>query len=50
MSTSAPPAGKETNWVQSIPDKGWFTYLRFYGPTEAFFDKSWVMTHFEKIN
>jgi hypothetical protein len=43
------PAGKEANWVQTIPDKGWFTYLRFYGPTEAFFDKSWAMTDFEKI-
>jgi len=44
------PADKEANWVQTIPDKGWFTYLRFYGPTEAFFGKSWVMTDFEKIN
>jgi hypothetical protein len=43
------PAGKEANWVQTVPGKGWFTYLRFYGPTEAFFDKSWVMTDFEKI-
>jgi len=20
---------------------GWFPYLRFYSPTEAFFDKTW---------
>ncbi len=36
------PEGKEANWVQTNPDKGWFAYFRFYGPTEAFFDKSWA--------
>jgi hypothetical protein len=44
-----PPRGKETNWVQTVPGKGWFTYLRFYGPTEPFFDKSWALNDFEKI-
>jgi hypothetical protein len=43
------PAGHETNWVQTIPGKGWFVYFRFYGPTEAFFDKSWALPDFEKI-
>lgn len=44
------PAGKEANWVQTTPGKGWFSYFRFYGPTEPFFDKSWVLPDFEKIN
>jgi len=35
------PAGKEKNWIQTVPGKGWFTLFRFYGPLEAFFDKSW---------
>jgi hypothetical protein len=35
------PAGKEKNWIQTVPGKGWFTYLRFYSPTQAFFDKTW---------
>ena len=35
------PAGKESNWVQTIPGKGWFTILRLYGPMEPWFDKSW---------
>jgi hypothetical protein len=43
------PTGKEANWVQTEPGKGWFTYFRFYGPTEAFFDKSWSLPDFEKI-
>ena len=34
-------AGKEKNWIKTVPGKGWFPYLRFYSPTEAFFDKSW---------
>lgn len=43
------PKGKETNWVQTNPGKGWFAYFRFYGPTEAFFDKSWALPDFERI-
>lgn len=35
------PAGKARNWVQTVPDKGWFTYIRLYGPLEPFFDQSW---------
>jgi hypothetical protein len=43
------PKGKETNWVQTVPGKGWFTYFRFYAPTEPFFDKSWALPDFEKV-
>lgn len=35
------PAGKEKNWIQTTPGKGWFVLFRFYGPLEAFFDKTW---------
>ncbi|WP_203237634.1 DUF1254 domain-containing protein [Streptomyces sp. CdTB01] len=35
------PQGKEGNWVQTVPGKGWFTLLRLYGPLESWFDKSW---------
>jgi len=35
------PAGKESNWLQTVPDKGWFILLRLYSPTEAWFDKTW---------
>jgi hypothetical protein len=35
------PAGKENNWIQTIPGKGWFTILRLYGPLEPWFDKTW---------
>ena len=36
-----PPAGKESNWVQSVPGKTWNTILRLYGPLEPWFDNSW---------
>jgi hypothetical protein len=35
------PKGKEANWIQTVPGKGWFTCLRLYGPLEPWFDKSW---------
>ena len=35
------PEGKEANWIQTVPDKGWFCLLRLYSPTEAWFDKTW---------
>ena len=31
----------EENWIQTVPGKGWFPYLRFYSPTEAFFNATW---------
>jgi len=30
---------KEKNEIKTVAGKGWFPYLRFYSPTEAFFDK-----------
>ena len=35
------PKGKEANWIQTVPGKGWFTALRLYGPLEPWFDKTW---------
>ena len=35
------PAGKENNWVQTVPGTAWNTLLRLYGPLEPFFDKTW---------
>jgi hypothetical protein len=35
-----PPPGKETNWIQTIPGKGWFIMLRLYGPLDPWFDKT----------
>ena len=34
------PAGQESNWVQTIPGKSWFTILRLYGPLEPWFPQA----------
>jgi hypothetical protein len=34
-------AGKEKNWVQTIPGNGWNTILRLYSPLEPWFNKTW---------
>jgi hypothetical protein len=43
------PAGKEANWIQTVPGKGWFSLLRLYSPTEAWFDQTWRPGEIEKI-
>lgn len=35
------PEGKENNWVQTIPGKGWNMLWRVYGPLPPWFDKTW---------
>jgi hypothetical protein len=35
------PVGKENNWVQTIPGKGWNVLFRLYGPLQPWFDKTW---------
>ena len=42
-----PPEGWETNWIETVPEKAWFAYFRFYGPTEAYFDRTYPLPDFE---
>ena len=42
------PAGKERNWLATVPGKGYFVVLRLYGPTAAAIDKSWKPGDIEK--
>ena len=44
-----PPQGKEGNWIETIPGKGWFAALRLYGPLDPWFDKTWRIGEFELI-
>ena len=45
------PAGVEKqNWVEVIPDQGFFVYIRYYGPLNAFNDKTWVPNDVELVN
>ena len=29
------------NWIRTMPGRGWYVFLRLYGPLEPFFDKTW---------
>jgi hypothetical protein len=43
------PQGKEGNWLATVPGKGYFAILRFYGPTEEALNKSWKPGDIEKM-
>ena len=44
------PEGKpKSNWIQTLPGKGWFSYFRLYGPTQAYFDRSWVLPDITRV-
>ena len=44
------PEGFEKNWVKTIPGEGWFTYIRLYGPLDAYFDQTWKPDDILKID
>ena len=44
------PKGWENNWIKSVPGRAWFSYFRFYGPTEPFFDQSWKLPQVEETD
>lgn len=44
----APPAGRERNWVPTLPGRGWFPLFRLHAPKHAFFDRSWTLGDLEK--
>lgn len=44
------PAGApKTNWTKTVPGEGWFTYFRFYAPTQPYFDRSWQLPDIVKF-
>jgi hypothetical protein len=44
-----PADAKEGNWIQTMPNKGWFLLLRLYGPKPSFFDKTWRLSEVELV-
>ena len=43
------PEGHESNWVQTVPGKGWNVLLRLYAPLEPWFDKTWQPGEIEAV-
>lgn len=42
------PEGKR-NWIKTIPNRGWFSLIRLYGPDQPFFDRQFKPGDFEKM-
>jgi hypothetical protein len=49
FSPEQPKGVARGNWIQTMPDKGWFTILRLYSPLPSFFDKSWRVGEIELV-
>lgn len=45
----AAPKGHEKNWIQTVPGKAWFTFLRLYGPLEPYYERSWALPDIENM-
>ena len=43
------PEGTENRWIKTSPGRGWFAYMRIYGPEAAAFDGSWKPGDFEEV-
>jgi len=44
------PGVPESNWVQTLPRKGWMVTVRLYGPTEDVFNGTWRLGNLKRIN
>lgn len=44
------PEGFESNFMKTIGDDGWFVYFRLYAPLDPFFDKSFSLPDFVRID
>jgi hypothetical protein len=42
------PAGG-TNWLRTVPGRGWFSLIRWYGPTQDFFDRRYKPGDFVRL-
>ena len=47
--TPPPSSGNEGRWIKTVPGRGWFAYIRIYGPEQAAFDGSWKPRDFEQV-
>jgi len=50
FSPEKPVDAPEQNWVPTLADRGFFAYIRYYGPLKAFNDKTWVPNDVELVN
>ena len=41
------PAGQESNWIETVPGRGFYVMFRLYSPTEPLFDGTWALPDVE---
>ena len=41
------PAGLESNWIETVPGKGFYPMMRFYSPKAGLFDGTWKLPDIE---
>jgi hypothetical protein len=44
------PGGVDGRWLQTVPDRGWFSYFRIYGPQASAFDGAWKPGDFQVLS
>lgn len=49
FSKEKPEGVAEQNWVKTLPDQGFFVYMRYYGPLKPFNDKGWIPNDVELL-
>ena len=49
FSIEKPEGVAAQNWVKTLPDQGFFVYMRYYGPLKAFNDKTWIPNDVELV-
>jgi len=49
FSNDKPEGVAAQNWVKTLPNQGFFVYIRYYGPLNAFNDKTWVPNDVELV-
>jgi hypothetical protein len=50
FSPKLPVGVEKANWIQTNPNESWFSYLRFYGPTQAYFDQTYPLQDIMPVN
>jgi hypothetical protein len=43
------PKGRDANWMQTVPGKGWNVLPRLHGPEQSWFDKTRKPGEFELV-
>ncbi len=42
-------AGQESNWIETVPGKGFYPMFRFYTPKPGVFDGTWALPDIEQV-